>query len=189
MIKRSLLLIIPIFTFVWYLSKASDSNHRPLNTPITINKEFIMKKTDAITLSASALASTKSTFQTKKTSNLNNKMLEAFNDENEEEIINTLENGADPDLIINKRQYTFLMDQSYNCNPKVIIALLKAGADINRQDTHGNTALHYSAKNGNIECIKILSEQSANKMILNKDHKKAIDIARENDYQNILKYL
>ena len=49
-----------------------------------------------------------------------------------------------------------------NNNPEVIVALLKAGADIKARDKYGRTALIHAAKHSNPEVIATLLKSGAN---------------------------
>ena len=81
--------------------------------------------------------------------------------EDDEEVIHALKAGANPNIIFNNRKFTMAMDKSLNCNPKILMALIEAGADLNMKDTHNNSALDYAKRNGNEECINILIDSGA----------------------------
>jgi ankyrin repeat protein len=59
------------------------------------------------------------------------------------------------------------------------IELLKHGANVNAQDSYGNTALHTATKEVDISRLKVLLEYGAKKDIKNKDGKTAIDMIDE----------
>ncbi|MFG1494479.1 ankyrin repeat domain-containing protein [Halobacteriovorax sp. ZH4_bin.1] len=92
----------------------------------------------------------------------NHKLLGALADEREDLVIQALKSGANPNLIFNNRHFTMAMDKSLNCNPNVLRALIKAGANLQLKDTHGKNAMDYARRNGSPECIKILSEAGLN---------------------------
>jgi ankyrin repeat protein len=55
-----------------------------------------------------------------------------------------------------------------------MLILINAGADINHQDSLGNTPLHYSSQNGQKKTLSILLKRfSINTKILNNDGVKA----------------
>jgi ankyrin repeat protein len=97
-----------------------------------------------------------------------------------------LDNGADPN------RYGFCLPSliahplhivsSSGNDPKAILMLLNAGANIKEKDINGNTPLHDAAKPGNYDIMKILIEQGADINALNESHQTPLDllIARKN---------
>jgi len=50
---------------------------------------------------------------------------------------------------------------------------------VNLQDLDGNTALHIATLNNNIDVVKLLLENGADKEIKNKNEKTALDFAKK----------
>jgi ankyrin repeat protein len=44
--------------------------------------------------------------------------------------------------------YLYLILVRFSGHDEVLLILLNAGADVNHEDSHGNTSLHYVSKNG-----------------------------------------
>ncbi|CAL9199790.1 unnamed protein product [Musa hybrid cultivar] len=65
--------------------------------------------------------------------------------------------------------------------------LLEAGAVVNVLDKNKNTPLHYAAGYGRKECVALLLEYGASVTVRNLDGKTAIDVARLNNQDEVLK--
>ena len=65
-------------------------------------------------------------------------------------------------------------------NNKIILMLLKAGADVTIQDSDLKTALHYAAKNGSIKAIENLMDYQANIKVADRLGQTPICIAYKN---------
>ena len=61
--------------------------------------------------------------------------------------------------------------------------MLNAGADLNAQDSRGNTPLHYAAVQSNIKCMETLINKNAEYSIKNNDGLYAIDIATTKEFR------
>lgn len=72
---------------------------------------------------------------------------------------------------------------------KLAKLLLEAGANVNFQDSFGNTALHLACENNNIDVIKFLVENNCNLNIPNSGNKTALDIASKNNHFDIVNFL
>ena len=48
--------------------------------------------------------------------------------------------------------YLYITLLTYSGHDEVLLILLNAGADVNHEDSNGNTSLHYVSKNGMV-CI------------------------------------
>ena len=57
---------------------------------------------------------------------------------------------------------TLLLDNNRKCNAAEIKNLLELGADTEAKDEDGNTALIWSARRNNPECLRVLLEAGAN---------------------------
>ena len=69
-------------------------------------------------------------------------------------------------------------------------SLLEANTDlVDYPDLEGNTALHYCAKNGHWNCVKLLSGYSYNLSAKNAAHSTAADMARANGHMSIAQFL
>ncbi len=100
-----------------------------------------------------------------------------------------LKAGAKVDA--NPDAYTALMRACIGGRPKVTEALLKVGADPNAKHDDGQTPLHFAAKNGDVESIKLLLARGAdpNALAYKKDtplnyaeiyeHKEAAKVLRQ----------
>ncbi|MBC2844736.1 alpha/beta fold hydrolase [Winogradskyella flava] len=62
-------------------------------------------------------------------------------------------------------------------------------ADINNQNNTGFTALHHAVETNNESAVKLLLELGADRNLKNKRSKTPLDIAQENDQQNIISIL
>lgn len=147
--KFSIPIVIFFIALATYIAKngtkAANSNFTP---PVSIEI-----KSDKIKTEQAAIHKKK---KTKQKVNLEESLISSFADEDEEQIIHALNEGANPNIIFNNRNFTLAMDQSLNCNPRILKALIRAGADLSMRDTHNKSALDYAKSNGNKECIEIL---------------------------------
>merc|ERR1711871_1288941 len=104
-----------------------------------------------------------------------------------------LKKGADPNLESKKYRKTPLMLAAEKDHIDVMLYLLENGAmyEINQQDLHGNSALHYSAMNGKAEHAQILLLCGA-KNLRNKIGRSATEEAKSRNrmemYEKILYY-
>jgi hypothetical protein len=71
----------------------------------------------------------------------------------------------------------------------VVEALLDRGADINYQNRHGRTALHYAAAAGDAVCTRMLIERFADKTLRDNNGQTAYEIADSENFSNIMKLL
>ena len=67
--------------------------------------------------------------------------------------------------------------------------LIRKGADINRQDNHGDTALIYAVYCSDYEQVKMLLKNGADRTITNKDGETALSIARNSNSPKLVKLL
>lgn len=80
-------------------------------------------------------------------------------------------------------------DLSSDVRPAVLSALIQHGADVNRHDTNGETALHGLVRyiddtldldNGS-DCLQVLLDAGADQKAKNKDGKTAFGVVRANN--------
>jgi uncharacterized protein len=60
-------------------------------------------------------------------------------------------------------------------------------ADVNKQNFLGETALHFAAREGNLEGVKLLLEADANQELLDYDFYNAADCARDNEIDRLIR--
>ncbi|MBW1657935.1 ankyrin repeat domain-containing protein [Flavobacterium quisquiliarum] len=99
-----------------------------------------------------------------------------------------IKSGANLD-IKTEDNTTVLMASAMNNRHQLIPLILKKGLNIDAQNSYGNTALIYAVYSGNIETVKCLVKNKANLHVKNNLGKTAIDIAKENNAENILQLL
>ena len=100
-----------------------------------------------------------------------------------------LANGANPN---NKdhAKITPLIEAAYeNADSQLVQHLLDARAEVNAQDVWGRTALMGAAHKNNIEVATLLVQAGADKNLLNKDGKSALNIAEQHGYQEMIRLL
>lgn len=74
-------------------------------------------------------------------------------------------------------------------NIKCIQLLIQYGANINQQDFDGQTCLHLCARLNHVPAVKYLLSMGINNLILDKNNKMAIDLARLENNLEICKLL
>ena len=82
---------------------------------------------------------------------------------------------------------TAMMYAADSGNLDCVKFLASFDAEIGQQDYDGNTAMMYAAKNGFLDCISVLVEEENN--IINKDGKRAINFAIENNHDECAGFL
>ncbi|MEX0849191.1 MAG: ankyrin repeat domain-containing protein [Candidatus Dependentiae bacterium] len=90
-----------------------------------------------------------------------------------------------------RKSHTPLMIHAYQDNPRMDIfdALLECGADVNKQDHFGNTALHIAAERNHIVYARKLLEAGANVLLANKDGNTPLHLAVEKGCVDFVKQL
>ena len=71
--------------------------------------------------------------------------------------------------------------------PAIVILLLAAGANVDKQDDNGNTPLIWAASNGKIEVVKELLKAGANKKLKRNNGQTAYDMARKEEIKALLR--
>ena len=79
-----------------------------------------------------------------------------------------------------------LRKASYKGYPAIVILLLAAGANVDKQENNGWTPLMGAAYNGNIEVVKELLKAGANKKLKNKDGKTAYGLTSNKEIKKLL---
>jgi uncharacterized protein len=105
--------------------------------------------------------------------------------------IKLLEMGANPNHMANLRNYSLLMEASFEGNLKTAKALLKYGARLNQQDSEGKTPLIYAAKEGWSHLVKFYLEEKADIQLRDGKNQTALDYAikyQHIDSQKLLKH-
>ncbi|XP_051876043.1 cyclin-dependent kinase 4 inhibitor C-like [Pristis pectinata] len=99
-----------------------------------------------------------------------------------------LDNGVDPNGV-NKYGMTALQVMKMS-RPDICRLLLNRGANPNVQDRHGIALVHDLAREGHLDTLTVLVEEgNADINLRDGNNKQAIDLARENNYPDIVDYL
>ena len=73
--------------------------------------------------------------------------------------------------------------------PRMVKFLIEKGAKINARDKKGNTALHFAAMKGYADVTSALLKREADITIQNNENKTALDIAKENKFDAVVKLI
>lgn len=95
-----------------------------------------------------------------------------------------IDHGASIDI---KIPYAPLHSSAFTGNVNMIRLLLHKGADINFQDSSGETALHYAAYKGQKKVVQELLKQGAKTDISDVKRKQSIDLAKTEEIRMLLK--
>lgn len=101
-----------------------------------------------------------------------------------DKILEALDSGANPNAKNNNKTTTLMNAAQSNHDPKVVGALLDAGAELEARNHKGNTALHFAAMENIPAVVKLLIERGADIEALNHDKKTPLDYARSNKNLN-----
>lgn len=98
-----------------------------------------------------------------------NKIIELIKQENVESIVNYIDSFPDSvnSTDTTKRNLSALHHAAQLDLDKVVFYLLVAGANPNKQDSDGNTPLHFAAGRGNVQIAKMLIECNSDPTISN----------------------
>ncbi len=111
---------------------------------------------------------------------------------NEKIVALLLDSGAQIDLVGGHRNVTPLMAAAF-CNSekhqKIVELLIKNGADVNKVDDDGYSALDHAAKQGNLDAVSKLIEAGADLTHKTNDGYTAADIALANGHIEIVNKL
>ena len=97
-----------------------------------------------------------------------------------EKVIRALDEGANPNASNGNSTTVLMMAAQYNKNPRVVKALIDAGAELDTQNHKGNTALMYAAMSNTPEIVSMIYEAGADIDIANSQGKRAADFAVSN---------
>lgn len=86
----------------------------------------------------------------------------------------------------NKRSCTPFMISVLNCRTALVEWLIKRPIDINQTDSHGNSALHYAAKNGFLPLTRTLLMNNIKATLSNLDGHRAEDVALGADVKELI---
>ena len=101
-----------------------------------------------------------------------------------------LDHEADPDIKDEKRGQTALMYAAQENKLEIVSELLSSGANPNIKDEKdGQTALMYAAQENNLNIVSELLMKGADDKILNNAKKSALQLAREENRQDVVKLL
>ena len=98
-----------------------------------------------------------------------------------------IENGANVN-VENNTGWTPLMEAAYRGNKEVVELLIKSGALVNAKDHTGSTALIEASYLGHKEVVELLIEKGADINAKDKSGWSAIDIAKNEEIENICKF-
>jgi ankyrin repeat protein len=103
-------------------------------------------------------------------------------------IIKLLRANADVGIRDNKGN-TALYVALYSQHVENSNILLDAGADINNKNNEGDTPLHYTVKDRSYTMVKFLLEKGANVNITNNKGQNPLDLAKEQNFIEIIDIL
>ena len=106
------------------------------------------------------------------------------------EMLNTLLNlGADPNIIYNQRNFTLLMDASFEGDIDRVKILLDNDASINAIDKEGLTSISYAVREGHKSVVIELLKHKPNLSLKDKNGKTALDYAVNFEFNDIVEIL
>ncbi|GFO36051.1 ankyrin repeat [Plakobranchus ocellatus] len=95
----------------------------------------------------------------------------------EESVLSALNAGLDPNQL-GLLKWNPIHEAAHNGEREILKLLLRYKGDVDLQDNlHGNTALHYAAKEDNSACVTVLLKSGARTDIRNRDGLTCIDVA------------
>jgi uncharacterized protein len=101
--------------------------------------------------------------------------------------------GADPNFVVESEECEDFNDATTNLmwvqSREASLLLLNYGAEVNRQDRQGETALMIAVKSSNIEKVIVLLERDADATLFNNQNETALDIAKINNDETMVSLL
>jgi hypothetical protein len=97
-----------------------------------------------------------------------------------------LQRGANPNLA---GEGLPVVDAADRADPRILEAILKAGANPNAMSPNGNTALCRASYNGHKQNVQLLLDHGANPELANRDGKIAMEIAANRGHEEIVMML
>ena len=108
-----------------------------------------------------------------------------------DEIITLVDQGADP-ASVNKDGVPAICLAATRKSEKgleAIKALLASGTDVNQTDGHGQSALFYAARVGNLDAVKLLLESGADYYLTDKSKNIARNVAYQRGYMEVFEFM
>lgn len=100
-----------------------------------------------------------------------------------------LNQNFNPNILNYKKQTPLILAAQYEGGKNIIPDLIKAHADLNAQDHLKRTALHYAVQYNQVENVKLLLQHGANPLIADAYTKTALDIAKGDHNQQLIKLI
>ena len=100
-----------------------------------------------------------------------------------------LSEGADPNISNPDSGFTGLMRASLFSDNSILVLLLNAGADVNKETKNGKTALYYAVSNNDVDKVSILLNYGANADTKTIEGESLHSVARRNNNRNIMSML
>ncbi|WP_341815515.1 ankyrin repeat domain-containing protein [Wolbachia endosymbiont (group B) of Idaea biselata] len=91
--------------------------------------------------------------------------------------------------LFSTKEFTLLMIAAENGHTNIVEILLKKGADVNKKDSYGPTALHLAAKNGHTNIVEILVEKGADVNVRDHHANTVLYLATNNGHEGIVEIL
>ena len=113
-------------------------------------------------------------------------LIRAVMNNNLDEVLEALNNGADASAINMMTGQSALIYAANNGNAPIVNLLLENGANVNDQDDEGNTPLMIASERGHQETVKLLIESGANMNAQDEYKRTALMRASEDGRSNVV---
>lgn len=100
-----------------------------------------------------------------------------------------LEIGADPNVQYNQRDFTLLMDASFDGDVERVNLLIDNGANVNAVDTEGLSSISYAVREGHTSSVIRILKENPDLTIKDKKGYSPLEYAKKYDYQDIIRVL
>lgn len=107
----------------------------------------------------------------------------------EAEVLDLLDDSDQCKFIYGQQKVTPLMLAAGNSNVIVVLKLLQCGAEVNRTNGYGSTALMYAASAGRTENVKALLDKGADRNIIDAKGESALAMATQQLHIDIVEIL